>query len=73
MPNTCLVWQREHPLRQAEMQTWARERTEAEEETRNVQQSARAPNEQASAARARLEDIAAEVEAAQGGLDSLRE
>ncbi len=51
----------------------ARGRAEAEEEMHNVQQSAGAPGEQASAAKARLEDIAAEVEAAQGRLDSLRE
>ena len=38
-----------------------------------MQRSAEGPSERASAAKARLEDIAAEVEAAQGRLDSLRE
>ena len=55
------------------MQSRAREGAEAEEGMHNVQQSAGAPSERASAAKARLEDIAAEVEAAQGRLDSLRE
>ena len=69
----ALYEQQKHLLRQAEMQSRAREGAEAEEEMHDVQRSAGTPSERASAAKARLEDIAAEVQAAQGRLDSLRE
>ena len=60
-------------MRQADRQRQARGRAEANKEMWTVQQSAGGPNEQAGAAEARLADIAAEVEATQGRLDSLRE
>ena len=57
----------------AQAEKLQQQKAKAEAEVHAAQQSAAAANKDASAACARLQEIAAEVEAAQARLDSLRE